>query len=640
MTRIASRILVAALGAAWWLVAPAAPGVLAGGTAPGTLADDPVPLSRDGRITDRVDAPGDRGPEVARSPGQLYGDERLQLSAVYVKDSSGRTAGAGNTGAANLVPPVAVVVGAGAVAAYSFAKRRRRMRTRTTPQGGRAGWGGEPVAASGPSLSELDARARLALVDTDDALRTSQEELGFATAQFGDEAAKPFVDAVAYAKNELTTAFRLRQQLDDAYAADDVTRRRMLDEIVARCTEANRRLDSESEDFDRLRALEQNAPQALATARNAFADLNGRVITVEATLSVLHRRYTPSAAGPVADSAEQLRNRLVFAKTGLDRARTAIGASDRGTAAVQIRAAESALSQAAQLIEAVDRRAQELAEAAGRLPGALTETDSDLAEARGTLTGTSRPESAARLRGRITRAESVVANVRGRMESGLYNPIDALRRVEETDAALEEALAGSREIEEAARRARARLDRATLGARSAVGAAADYIGTHRGAVGSQARTRLAEAQRRLPRAEEPTEAGPGSGAGAGSDSGSGSGASPAIGPVAGSATGSRDVQGALAEVLQADALARQAQNLAEEDVRGFGNRFGPGGVQEAGSAGGGLGGAVLGGIILGGMFDGGRGGSHGGGFGGGGFDGGPGRFGGKSTRGRMGGGRF
>ncbi|MFE5852855.1 TPM domain-containing protein [Streptomyces sp. NPDC056500] len=694
-------MLLAVWVAAWWLIVPAGP------TA---RADDPVALAREGQITDRVDALGDRRPDVVQALERLDRQERLQLFAVYVRDFSGRSpqdwadataqrnglgqndallavathdrqyaywvaadspmtdaqlaevaavaiepplrrndwAGAA-TGAANgyaavlsgqpvptpvirpgdpdpggssagaqagdLVLPIALVAAVGAVGAYALVKRRRRSTTRTTPQGGQ-GWasGGAPGAPPLTPLPELDQEARRALVETDDAVRTSQEELGFAAAQFGDAAARPFQEAVTYAREELTAAFRLRQQLDDAHPEDDDTRRHMLDEILSRCTDANRRLDAEAEAFDRLRALEQNAPQALAAAEASFAELDGRVITTEATLSVMRERYAPSASSPVGADADQAKERLVFARGGLDQARTSIEAGDKGSAAVHVRAAEGALDQAGRLMEAVDRRARELAEATGNLPSALSETDSDLAEAGGLLKGTAQGAPTAALQGRIARAESVVAEVRAEVAAGPYDPIDALRRVEEADAALDESLAGARENEEGGRRARALLGQATLAARSSIGAAVDYITTHRGAVGSEARTRLAEAQRRLAHSAE------------------------LAGPDAAVGTGG-DPQAALAEAQQADALARQAQSLAEDDVRGFGNRFGPGGVPGAGSAGGGLGGAVLGGIILGGLLGGGRGGGYGGGMGGG-FGGGPGSFGGGGTRGRMGGGRF
>ncbi|CAM5633802.1 TPM domain-containing protein [Streptomyces avidinii] len=667
--------------------------------APAAWAEDPVTLSRQGQITDRVGALGDRQGAVTAALDKLYADRRIQLFVAYVRDFSGRSpqswadataqrnglgqndvllavatgarqyaysadvdsgfteqqlatvartaiepalkqndwAGAaigaangynavlggqpvpvptitpgpadpggkagGESGAGDFVLPVVAVGAAGALAAYTYTRRKRK----DAAGGGRGTTTGPGWPEGAPDrlpLPELDARAKALLVETDDAVRTSTEELGFAIAQFGEEATRPFVAAVEYAKDELTHAFRLRQQLDDAYPEDDATRRRMLDEIVARCTEANRRLDAESADFDRLRDLEKNAPQALATVEAHVRDLTGRTATAQATLTALAGRYADSASAPVASHAEQAEDRLLFVTTNLSQARAALDADENGTAAVHVRAAEGAVDQAATLVDAVERRAQELAEAAGKLPGALTETDTDLADARGLLTGTAEGTSTADLRGRIGRAEAVLADVRREEAAGRYDPIDALRRVEEADAALDEALAGARERESGRQRAVALLDQALLAARSAIGAATDYITTTRGAVGSQARTRLAEAGRHLDRAVSVAQS---------------------------------DPAGALAEAQQADALARQAQRLAEQDVRAYQDPY-------AGRrAGGGTGGAVLGGIILGEILRGGGGfgggfGGGGGGFGGGGGGSGPGSFGGGGTRGRMGGG--
>ncbi|MFD9427110.1 MULTISPECIES: TPM domain-containing protein [unclassified Streptomyces] len=691
---IPGRALLTALLAVCWLALPAA--VTA-------RADGPATLSRDGQITDKVGALGDRRAPVAAALDRLYADRRVQLFVVYVRDFSGRSAqtwadetanrnglgqddvllsvathdrqyaysvdagsrltdsqlhdvaataiepalrendwagaaigaadgysavlagqpiptpaltpgpadpgtGSSNsTSAGDLVLPVALVVGAGAVAVYAYTRRKRRMTGRTTPAA--SGWGGGGSAPEPPTpLPELDAQAKGVLVDTDDAVRTSEEELGFATAQFGEEAAAPFTEAVTRAKTELTAAFRLRQQLDDAFPEDDATRRRMLDEIISRCADANERLDTVSEDFDRLRALERTAPQALATVETTFRELTGRITAAEGTLTGLRGRYADSAVTPVADGIEQAKDRLVFATASLNQARQAVDDGDNAKAAVYVRASEGAVGQAATLADAVDRRAAELGEAADRLPAALTETETDLADAGGLLEGTAEGVPTADLRGRIARAESVLTDVRGEVAAGRHDPIDALRRVEEADTALDEALAGAREQEQGHRRARSLLDQAMLTARSAIAAAADYITTNRGAVGSQARTRLAEAQRRWERAGE--------------------------------LAGTNDAQGALAEAQQADALAGQARSLAEQDVRGFGNQQGPGGGMGGGS--GGMGGAVLGGIILGGLLGGGgRGGGMGGGMGGGfggGSLGGPGSFGGGGTRGRRGGG--
>ncbi|WP_405783081.1 TPM domain-containing protein [Streptomyces sp. NBC_01378] len=687
--RIAARSAVAAVLALCWALLPATT----------ARADDPVTLSRTGQITDKVDALRDREHDVASALDSLDSEHNTQLFVVYVRDFSGRSAqdwaddtaaknglglndvllavathdrqyaysvdqdsqltdaqlkdvaqtaiepalrrndwaGAGigaaggisatlagrpvptptitpgpadpggsdtHPSAADLALPLVVVVGAASLAAFTYTRRKRRTRTRTTPGGG---WGGGTGPKATP-LPELDKQARRMLVESDDSIRTSTEELGFATAQFGDEAVKPFTEALAYAQSELTAAFRLRQQLDDAHPEDDATRRQMLDEIISRCTEAGRRLDTEAAGFDRLRALERTAPEALAHVELTSRDLAARTTTTEETLTALGSRYAPSALLPVAGHIEQAKDRLVFATTNLGQARSCVDAGDNGRAAVFLRAAESAVDQAGTFVDAVDRLRQELAEAAGKLPTALTESDTDLADAHGLLEGMTEGASTADLRGRIARVETVAAGVRRAMAAGPYDPIDALRRVEEADSALDASLDEARERESGTARARSLLDQAELTARSSVGAASDFITTHRGAVGSEARTRLAEAQRHLEYGRTAAQA---------------------------------DPAAALAGAQRADALARQAQQLAEQDVRSFGNPYGGGG----GRGGGGMGGAVLGGIILGDLLGGGRSGGGfggrsggGGGFGGGFGGGGPGSFGGGGTRGRRGGG--
>jgi uncharacterized membrane protein YgcG len=497
--------------------------------------------------------------------------------------------------------PVVVVGAAALLTLWAYRRRSAARRPVSTSAGrGASEWQGRPkLPVPVTPLPELDTQARELLVATDDAVRTSQEDLGFAAAQFGDDAAQPFGEAVQYAKGELTAAFRLRQKLDDAYPEDDETRRQMLDEILSRCTQANRRLDAESEAFDRLRAMEANAPQVLARAEAAAEALPARVAAAKAALGPLAERYADSALEPVAGYPAEARDRLDFARISLQRARTAVG-SDHGKAAVFVRAAEGALGQAATLADSVTRREQELHAAEAKLREALAETEADLAEARGVLEAAGGPSGTAELRGRVARAETVMTAVRDEVTAGRPDPIAALRRVEEADAALDAALAGARERESGEARARALLGQALLAARSEVAAARDVVTTHRGAIGSQARTRLTEAERRLQQAE---------------------------------AVAATDSAAAVEHAREADRLAREAQTYAQRDVTGYGGRSGRGG----------MGGAVLGGILLGDLLGGGRRGGYGfggfgGGLGGGGLGGGPGSFGGGQTRGRMGGG--
>ncbi|WP_406136846.1 TPM domain-containing protein [Streptomyces sp. NBC_01089] len=473
-----------------------------------------------------------------------------------------------------LLVPLALVVVVGSLAIYTYTRRRRRAETRTTPAGSgqQQGWTG--AGTERIATARLDTEAGELLVATDDAVHTSTEELGLATARFGDRAAEPYAAALTYARSELATAFRLSQQLDDSSPEGGTARRQLLEEIVARCTEAGRRLDEESAGFDGLRALERDAPQELAAAESAFRTVAGRTGAAASTLAALRERYADSVSAPVAGNVEQARDRLLFATNGLNRARQEVDTGDHARAALHIRAAESAVDQAATLIDAVDRMAREAAEAEVRLTGALTETEADLAEARALPAATAAGAAGADFQSRIARAGAVAAGVRQERELGPYDPVDALRRVAEADASLDGALAKNAP---GPRRAAELLEAAMLTARCTTAAAADYITTHRGAVGRQARTRLSEARRHL------------------EESGSHAGTDP---------------RGALSGAQQAGSLAGQAQYLAEQDVRTYASRHG-------GDPGDGAAGAVLGGIVLG-------------------AGGAPARFGGSGTRGRMG----
>ncbi|MGF1343845.1 TPM domain-containing protein [Streptomyces flavovirens] len=574
------RILLAALAALCWTVLP---------SAYGARAEDPVTLSRQGQVTDRSGA----AHGAADGHAAVLADSPAHAPDRPGPGSDDRPV---NGADVTLVLPLTVAAVVLSVAGYAWLRRRHRTTTRTTPA--LPGRGGSRPGTDGRiPLAGLDARAGADLVDTDDAVRTSEEELGFAVARYGEEAAAPFIEAVAHAEAQLTAAFRLRQRLDDASPEDDAEHRRMLEEIVRRCSDADARLDAVAADFDRLRALEETAPEAVAAAESTFQELLGRVSTAEATLGGMRERYAPSAYAPVAGAVEQAQDRLVFATSCLGQARRAVDGGGRAEAAVRLRAVEGALAQASTLVDGVERRAAELAEADSALPGALTGADTDLADARGLLEGAGRDVPQGDPQGRVARAEAVLDAVREGTRSGPYDPIDALRRVREADVAP----AGAREREHGDRRARALLEQSLLTARSAIGAAADYVGTHRGAVGSQARTRLAEARRRWEAAREWSEA--------------------------------NEPRAVLAEARRADALAGQALGLAEQDVRAYRDAHGP-------SAGGGADGAVLGGILLGGLFAGGGGDGAGGGLNGRGFSGGPGSFGGGATRGRRGGGRF
>ncbi|GGZ94741.1 hypothetical protein GCM10010389_37160 [Streptomyces echinoruber] len=462
-----------------------------------------------------------------------------------------RPAAVREAGAADYAVPLAVAAAAGAAAALGHRRRTRRARTRTTP-------GGPPATPAGEPLADLDERAGRALVSADDCLRTSREELGFAEALVPADALAPAERAVRRAADELAAAFALRQRYDDDGARDEETRRHLLVGIIGRCAEAGRRLDAEAAGFDRLRALETDPYRALAVAEARFRELTGRVGAADATLVELDKRYAPSAVTGVLGCTEEAKDRLVFATAHLNQARRSADLGRPDAAARELRAAEGAVAQAGVLVAAVDRLAAELSTAADLVPDALAAADAALADVRKRRAEPDPGAATAGLGARLARAEAALSAVRDDLGAGPCDPLDVLTRIVRAVAPLAPGRSGV--LPSAAR----------LAALSATAAAADFVTTHRGAVGFQARTRLAEAERLL-------------------------------------AADAADC----ADLLMAGQLALQARELAERDVRAWR-------VADPDARVSGFEGAVLGGVLLGGAPGGGP----------------PGSFGGPGTRGR------
>lgn len=494
---------------------------------------------------------------------------------------------------------VIIAVGVGIVLLVMFLRRRRKGAVTTGPAG-----------APQPSIEDLERRASSLLVETDDALKTSAQELAFAKAQFGDAATTEFEAALATAQQSLDEAFALKQKLDDATPDAEQDARAWNERIIALCEAANALLDEKAAAFDELRKLEQNAPEALARVQDERAKAAAALDQASARLQTLQSAYAPEALATIVDNPAQARQRLVFAEEQLAAAQTAIGAGDGGEAAVGIRAAEEAVGQATLLENAIEKLATDLADGERNAAALVAELETDIA------TASALPDADGRIAGVIAATRQQLDTAREQLTGPAKRPLAALQSLEAADSQIDALVQGVRDAEAQAQRARQMVGQVIMQAQAQVSAAEDYIMARRGAVGAQARTRLAEAGASLARAQ---------------------------------ALQSGDPQQAMQQAQRADQLAGQAIQLAQQDVGAFDGGMGGmfGGGQQGGQPGGGMLGAVLGGIVLNSVLSGGRssgGGGLGGVFGGGsGRSGGgmrPGSFGGGGTRARRGGGRF
>jgi hypothetical protein len=437
------------------------------------------------------------------------------------------------------------------------------------------------------SLADLERTAGGALVTIDDELRTAEQEVGFASAQFGPDAAKPFADAVQAAQREVRKAFTIRQQLDDEIPDTPQQRAEWANQIIVICERAHAAIEEQTEAFDQLRSLEDGIEDAAASLAQAVAAAPASVGAAAAALDRVRARYTGRTLATVANNVDQAHQVLAFATERSNAATASIAAGDKGEAVVAVRDAQHALAQVQQLTDGALAAEQSFDEATARAEAMRIDIQGDVAAARSLRSGG--PDLAAA----VTRAETV-------LRQGLdpKDPVAAVDALTRANTEIDQAIAAARGAEEQRQRATQALDAALRDARNRISQARDYVSLHRGGIGPTARTRLSEAQRAYDDAVELAPSNPGQ---------------------------------ALNAARAAEQYAAAAMDAANDDLGGWG------GGQGGGGGGAQLGGLVTG-LVLGGLL-GGRGGSYGGGsFGGGGFGGGGGVRGGGGFGGGGGGG--
>ncbi len=427
-------------------------------------------------------------------------------------------------------------------------------------------------------LAEIGQQANIALVRTDDLVRSSEQEMEYARAQFGDDVIGDFVTALQTSRTNLNEAFSLQQKLDDEVPDTDEQKLEWSQRILELCSESTKVLEERKADFDELRKLEQNAPAALDNVRKLRAAAGAEVDRADQILAALTAAYASAAISPVADNPAQARSRLAFTDTQVEAADGFIAAGKTGDAAVSVRAAEGAVQQATQLEDAVEQLQKSLKDADDRAAALIAELGSDLQTAR-TL-----PDAQGAVAQAVAATEQGIRQAQSQLGASGRNPVEALRVLEAANLAIDSVIAHVRDEQARIQRAAALLGDAMQRAQMQISSAESFILNRRGSIASTARTRLSEAQGSLDQAQ--------------------------------SLAGTDPVQ-ALALAQRADTLAAEALRLAQNDYGGWNG--GGGGNDNLG--------ALIGGILIGSA------GNH---HGGGGWGGGGGLFGGGGGGGTSG----
>lgn len=437
---------------------------------------------------------------MSRAQDHFSSGDWAEGAVTFAEEITSASTGGGGGGLTVVLVVGAVLV---AVVLLVVVLRSRAKRRAGQPVGAGPGRGA-PVEPPPPpdsleaklaqlSTEELRTRAGSALVQLDDAVRSSDQELGFAEAQFGLQAIQSFSTALTTAKGHLSEAFGIQARLEDSSPESEAEQRGMLTRIVLLCAQADDLLDDQAEAFAHLRNLREHAPEALNEIEQRAGEIEATIPPAELALTQLHATYPDSALTSVARAPQQARSLLAAAREAVTSGRQRLQENDRGGAVAYARTAEDALQQAVTLIESVHQGSTELAEARAKLDPAIDSIRADLIDAGNLGAGDSGVQAL------VPRANNAIEQAIAAKETG--DPIAALAEITSAEDALDTALAPHREEAETDRRATAKLPTGLQRTEALIRSTNDFIATNRGAVGPQARTALADATELLRQAQ-------------------------------------------------------------------------------------------------------------------------------------------
>jgi len=439
----------------------------------------------------------------------------------------------------------------------------------------------DPAALASVPIDALDDLSKSMVVEVDNAVRTSANELVLAAEEFGEAQTAPFAAAVDHARETLKQAFVVRQKLDDDVPDPLPERRDLLTKVVVSAARANKELNTQTESFHQMRDLVFNAPERLDSLTQQLVNVTARIEPSEQKLTALRGEFDETALASVSRNVNAARERLDFADRAITRGRELSAKPVAGEVSDLVdcvRGGESALQQANKMLDAVDSAASDIRRAVTTLPSAIEDIQRGINQASEQLA-----------HGGLTKAnelsaarDAAVKAVSAAQGSGAADPLGAFTQLTQADAELDRLLAGVAEERESADRLERSYEQALSTAQSRVRSVSDYIDTRRGSVGSEARTRLNEAVRQLEAAESKKKS---------------------------------DIDEAIKHANGASMLAAQAQQLANNDVQAGQLQYQAGNRGRQSDMGAMVGGIILGNILTGGFGGGGGGYSSGGGGG-------------------------
>lgn len=421
--------------------------------------------------------------------------------------------------------------------------------------------------------ADLARQAQQALVAADERIRTTTDELAFAQAELGDSLTADLKAALGSVKTHMQEAFHLHQLNHDEIPDTDEELRTRNARIVQLCEWAEDLLDEKTATLAETVAKVRGAPEVVAQVRREAEHLSARLPQARETIERLSTRYAPSAMHRIESSADEATQLISFATHGADVSERRRAAKQNEEANLALETATEATRRAGAMLDAVEDFEIEALRAESTLADVVADSRGDIVAARNAPQTPAVTQAAAELEAALAALAPT---------GSMNDPFTELSSLRGANTALDEAIATALYRQEHPLPSLQQVQHALDDADRQLGVARGLIAGHRGWIGADARTRLAEAERLrvdvpalLPAEETREEA----------------------------LTGARRVAQLAAEALQ---LAQRDidSSRPQNDGWGGGGGQGWGGGGRRGGGGGDIVQGVLGGLVIGSLLDG------------------------------------
>lgn len=328
--------------------------------------------------------------------------------------------------------------------------------------------------------------AEKALVAADERIRTATDELAFAEAELGASLTKDLKTALDAVRKHLREAFHLHQLNHDEIPDTDEELRTRNARIAQLCNWAEDLLDEKTAALADAISTVRNAPKVRAKVRADAEALTARLPQARSAIERLATRYADSAVQQIRNSAAEAEQLISFATHGADVAERRRAAQQNEEANLALETATEAIRRTGAILDAVEDFEIEALRAESTLAEVVADSRGDI------ITARNAPKLPA-----VTQATADLEAALGALSpAGTRNdPFAELSQLRTANTALDDAIAKAQYRVQHPLPSVAQVQHSLDDADRQLGVARGLIAGHRGWIGADARTRLAEAER-------------------------------------------------------------------------------------------------------------------------------------------------